>query len=324
MKHREEAIDILKFFAALLITNSHLEAFEPAYRFATGGAIGDVLFLFCSGFSLFMGQMGRFDNWYKRRLSRIYPPVICWGILAAFCFGFNDSIRYMMIEGGGWFVQCILIYYLLAYPIRRYASGRLSIIFTVVLIVSCLWFLVWTDNKESSLYGWNYCKWALFFLFFLQGAKMGLDRVKAPCKHYASFALPLAGLLMCVVLWYAILYSVSHFSLPGGLQLLSVIPLLGIPYFFYALSNCSLMQKIYHSRIVYPVARSIGGLCFEIYLVQYTLFKANLIPASYPLNIAIIWLLIFAWAYALHVAVNFFMQTLRQGDYDWKSMLKIY
>ena len=45
---------------------------------ATGGAIGDVLFFFCSGFTLFLGKMGRFDNWYKRRINRIYPTVFAW------------------------------------------------------------------------------------------------------------------------------------------------------------------------------------------------------------------------------------------------------
>lgn len=116
MKQREYAIDFLKFFAALLITNSHLDLFEPAYSLATGGSIGDVLFLFCSGYTLFMGSMGRFDNWYKRRLNRIFPPVICWGIISAFCFGVRNTIDDVIVEGGGWFVQCILLYYFLHIP----------------------------------------------------------------------------------------------------------------------------------------------------------------------------------------------------------------
>lgn len=65
MKERNIGIDILKFFAALLITNSHMELLYGKYSIlATGGAIGDVLFFFCSGFTLFLGRMGRFDNWY--------------------------------------------------------------------------------------------------------------------------------------------------------------------------------------------------------------------------------------------------------------------
>ena len=46
MKQRNPSIDILKFFAALLITNSHMGMLYPEslVRLSTGGAIGDVLF----------------------------------------------------------------------------------------------------------------------------------------------------------------------------------------------------------------------------------------------------------------------------------------
>ena len=48
----------------------------PFSILATGGAIGDVLFLFVSGYTLFLGNMDlKFDNWYKRRINRIYPTL---------------------------------------------------------------------------------------------------------------------------------------------------------------------------------------------------------------------------------------------------------
>lgn len=55
MKDRNIGIDILKFLAVLLITNSQMELLYGKYSvMATGGTIGDVLFFFCSGFTLFM------------------------------------------------------------------------------------------------------------------------------------------------------------------------------------------------------------------------------------------------------------------------------
>ena len=55
-KDRDYAIDIVKFLAVLLIINSHADVMYPHYKMlATGGAIGDCLFLFCSGFTLFWG-----------------------------------------------------------------------------------------------------------------------------------------------------------------------------------------------------------------------------------------------------------------------------
>lgn len=58
MKQRNIGIDILKCFAAIVITNSHMDILYPKFgALATGGAIGDALFFFCSGFTLFLGRM---------------------------------------------------------------------------------------------------------------------------------------------------------------------------------------------------------------------------------------------------------------------------
>lgn len=56
MEKRDIAIDVVKFLAVLLIINSHADCMYPKFQLlATGGAIGDCLFLFCSGFTLLLG-----------------------------------------------------------------------------------------------------------------------------------------------------------------------------------------------------------------------------------------------------------------------------
>lgn len=56
VKERDFAIDVVKFLAVLLIINSHADVMYPHLKIlATGGAIGDCLFLFCSGFTIFWG-----------------------------------------------------------------------------------------------------------------------------------------------------------------------------------------------------------------------------------------------------------------------------
>lgn len=46
-QNRVPAIDILKFIAVFLVMDSHMEMCYPKYQFlATGGGIGDALFLF--------------------------------------------------------------------------------------------------------------------------------------------------------------------------------------------------------------------------------------------------------------------------------------
>lgn len=50
MQPRNVSIDILKCLAAIIITNSHMDILYPCCKaLATGGAIGDALFFFCSG-----------------------------------------------------------------------------------------------------------------------------------------------------------------------------------------------------------------------------------------------------------------------------------
>jgi hypothetical protein len=69
---RDVSVDILKFFAVFIIMNSHMDGLYTHYKFlATGGAIGDVLFLFLSGYTLFLGRRQNFSDYYKRRISRI-------------------------------------------------------------------------------------------------------------------------------------------------------------------------------------------------------------------------------------------------------------
>lgn len=50
---KNKGIILLKFVAALFITYSHMAILFPKFQgLVTGGAIGDGLFFFCSGFTL--------------------------------------------------------------------------------------------------------------------------------------------------------------------------------------------------------------------------------------------------------------------------------
>lgn len=102
MNQRDISIDILKFIAVFLIINSHMDALYPKYKMlATGGAIGDVLFLFASGYTLFLSNRKlRFDNWYKRRINRIYPSVIVCAIIGTL-FSEKQYITLLSMGGGG-------------------------------------------------------------------------------------------------------------------------------------------------------------------------------------------------------------------------------
>ena len=92
MKQRDLSIDILKFIACIAITNSHYdEVYGPLYSLATGGAIGDILFFFASGFTIFLSNSGQFFDYYKRRIKRIYPTIFAWALMCGIIFGSENT-----------------------------------------------------------------------------------------------------------------------------------------------------------------------------------------------------------------------------------------
>lgn len=95
-KERNLSIELLKFIAVIIVVNSHFDPLygEEYHYMATGGAIGDALFFFASGFTLFLGRLGRFDNWYKRRVRRIYPSVLAWFFVCSLLF----EVKYSAIQ----------------------------------------------------------------------------------------------------------------------------------------------------------------------------------------------------------------------------------
>lgn len=100
IKKRDVSIDVLKFFAVFLIINSHMDICYPKYSvLATGGAIGDCLFLFASGYTLFWKQPIGFLGWYKRRIYRIYPSVFMCALVGALVTG-ASSIPLIRFGGG--------------------------------------------------------------------------------------------------------------------------------------------------------------------------------------------------------------------------------
>lgn len=319
MKERNISIDILKFFAALLITNSHMELLYGKYSIlATGGAIGDVLFFFCSGFTLFLGRMGRFDNWYKRRINRIYPTVLAWAILGAFIFNQHYGMDYIIIHGGGWFVTCIMIYYVILYMIKRFMFNQLRLVFVIASIITIIWYLLIDRSENYNMYGATYFKWCHYFLFMLLGAMMGVSK-----KEYKyNFRCDLTKLLSIVILYYAILFSGKLYPICSELQIVSLIPLLYIVYYSYKICNSETMKRLYNNKMLGWLMKFIGGLCLEIYLVQSILFtdKMNRI---FPLNIIIMFVIIIFVAYILRCMARIFSQTFKDGNYDWKAIIKL-
>ena len=318
MKQRNISIDILKCFAAIVITNSHMDILYPKFgALATGGAIGDALFFFCSGFTLFLGRMERFDNWYKRRINRIYPTVFAWAIWGSLLFNYHNDINRILLSGGGWFISCIMIYYVVLYFIQRYLLGHLKLVFMLVGVACTSYFILIDTPMDFNMYGEGYFKWFHFFMFMLMGAMMGISQRKYK-YHFVWDGLKLIG---CIVVFYA-LYAFKDVATCNKLQMLTWIPLLGTVFYFYKVCNSEWMKKAYYHRLVGWIIKLVGSLCLEIYLVQASLFtdKMNVV---FPLNLIVMFVIIMVAAYILRCGARIFAQTFKDMDYDWRAGFKV-
>ncbi len=320
-KDRNISIDILKFIAALLITNSHMELLYGKYSYlATGGAIGDVLFFFCSGFTLFLGRLGRFDNWYKRRINRIYPTVFAWAILGCWVFNHNNDIIHTLLHGGGWFVSCIMIYYAILYFIRKYVINHLGIVMILTAFLCLIWYLLMDRPKDYNMYGKTYFKWGFYFLFMLFGSIIGL-RHKMISRDEKGLR-SLVYLIIAVIIYYVIIILRSKFEIVQEVQIISLLPLFVIVFYFFKVCNCDFVHKCFYSKITGWVIKLIGGLCLEIYLVQYSLFTDKM-NSIFPFNLLIIFIVIVFVAYILRCLSRVFSQTFNNNEYNWNEVFKI-
>lgn len=309
---RVPAIDILKFIAVFLVMNSHMEVCYPKFQFlATGGAIGDALFFFASGFTLFLGRDMRFDQWYKRRINRIYPSILAAAIVAYVVWHFEENIGDILIGKRYWFIGCILVYYVFLYPIKKIKNekivNRIFVGWLALMIVA--FFVIWKGKVEFYSGGLYRCM--LFFLFMLQGAIMGKHSESYTCKWWH-----LPALLLSAGTWnYLVLVGNGNAAL-----IISVIPLLCITYCLYCFCNAHFLTKLYDTHLIGGLIYVISQLCLEVYLIQKFIFT-DALNHLFPLNVIVIMLIVILVAYLVKMLAEFISQTFKTEPYEWNKLL---
>lgn len=324
LRQRDISIDILKFLAVFLIINSHMDmCYPPRYSMlATGGAIGDSLFLFVSGYTLFMGRMDNFGNWYKRRVNRIFPSAfICamiWSVLT-----WSDSVDISRLWGGQ-FCIAIMGYYVILYFVRKYAIKHVPLIMFLVGLISLVAYVFFFPYKyetgEKGLYGiTTLYRWIPYFGFMLMGAYVESNKDKVVSRPVIDGILFLFSLLV----FYGIQMAAKKNASVAPYQIVTLVPLMGVIFFFYKLCNINGLEKIYYSKIVHPIIMTVSGLCLESYLIQFAIFTDKL-NFLFPLNLFIITMAILGISFICKILARLFTQTFCPNAYDWKAMIKLY
>ena len=243
-----------------------------------------------------------------------------WAAIMAFVFGVRMGMDFTILHGGGWFVSCIMIYYVVLYFIRRYFVNRLKWVFAVVCVVVLGWYLT-EDSSTIFMYGYTYFKWCHYFLFMLAGAVFGLRMKEQGIGQHSTFA-NLLLLLASLALFYGLQYVGTKNVSVAHLQILTLIPLMSITLCMYRLCCEDWLIRFYHRKWAHRIMYSVSALCLEIYVCQGFVFNTSW-NHLFPLNILINFVMVVAMAYIVNVSSNWFSQTFKDGDYDWKKMVRL-
>ena len=322
-KERDIAIDIVKCIAVLVIINSHADVMYPQMKMlATGGAIGDCLFLFCSGFTLFWGGQKSFGSYYKRRINRIYPSVFA-AVVFTHVLTMNPPIHWLQWMGGE-FIIAIMSYYVLLYFIKKYARGKVPLVLGIVAVVSIVVYVLWFPYKfevsSKGLYGITTAyRWIPYFGAMLLGAYVGMKRKEL--KYNGG--LDSFKLFVCLALFYSMQFVAKIHRPIAPWQVVTLLPLMGIVYYFYKCCNVSWLSAVYHTKWGNWLIMVIGGLCLESYLIQGALFTDKM-NGIWPLNLVVIVIFILFCSYIVRCGARLFVQTFRTEDYEWKKILDLY
>ncbi len=324
-KTRNAAIDILKCFAAILITNSHMAGLypDPYSSLATGGAIGDALFFFASGFTISYSRGGNFGNWYKRRVNRIFPTIFAVAAIDIILFGKDPTLKEIVTNCGGWFIQCIFLFYAVFWFVKKYLMNRLWVSYAINTAIVLVWYFAFWDHSTFIFYNGTYLRWALYFFAMLMGASVAKHEKTHDKKKY-PVVLSLIILVLLLGLYYGYQIIGKRYTVLNYGQLILAPALYAIVFCFYKICDSKAFLNFYSKRIAHNLIYWISALCLEVYLCQHWILPTGAeFIHLFPANVFLSFVAIGFAAYILKVASNFLSQTFRTDDYDWKKMVSL-
>lgn len=291
-KAKSTSIVLLRFFACLLIINSHCREIYPWYFLAVGGGHGNSLFFILSGYCLANIKLN-FPDWYIKRIRRIVPAsllVVVFGIVIHVRNGLIHNLKsgFYFIIDQYWFVWAIMIYYCVYYIIMKDGNRKKSCIaMSVYFLGYALLFVFCVDKTQFSveLAGISWFKVYFYFGIMLAGGilnqvlQLRTQIALLVKKHYflLFFLILLSGFTWITEYWLVMMKQTAY--------LFQFIIQLSV--FVFAISMfmlCMQCEKIDANTFIFRnVISPISESTLEIYLVQVT-FISIVESLPFPAN----------------------------------------
>lgn len=274
MAHRHTDTTLMLFLATALITLSHLDAFVPDPRIATGGAIGNSFFFFLSGYGLTMslqaaGQDASFPSllaYLGKRFTRLYPAAIlvACAMLATHQIGIAgmaDLVAVFVWPTPFWFISAVVVFYVPVFYLARLGATGIATAMAL-LLVPYVFFYSQLDLSTFVVEGPDRFKWINYFGITLMGclvARLNLTPQLSPVT--------VAGLFVGLLSFLVTKLTLFRFDL-GHLQFVFHLLLYPIVFFSYQVFASEAVLKPLRATPLFPAIALLAGLTLEIYLTQ--------------------------------------------------------
>lgn len=288
--------------AAILIVNSHLEAFYPVSFLAGDGLFGYGLFFFIAGIGLGLSakrELRSFGDYYWRRIARVYPTY--WLFRLIFAFIDNDfammtpleALKIFIFPTETTFIGALMVDYALLYWALRARSAAVlrQTIFWLIVPVVALWIYEAPEMHRMQAMSLNWLfAGIIYFQMMLFGSYLGATI--GPQRKY-RFGWDSVAIMVLFGVYVTMRLGLQRGSVPSLAYPLLFVFLAGIFYFLFQIA-CSYELDAILKRVP-PLAQLmtwIGVSTLELYFVHER-FKTFgwLQHIVFPLNIVALWAL---------------------------------
>lgn len=300
-------IFVLKVLGTVLITNTHYAEIYPYSIFASGGLLGNVIFLWVTGYLLVNIKQEKFFKWYTKRLKRIYPivwiPTVIFLLLGFYSLKFMNIFEYFIFPTNYHFIGSIILLYIPYYLVMKYDILKKNI-HRVALILFLLQFIIYLFLYDTTYYHIDVVRepmiWFIFFQALLLGAYFRLNN----SYYISNFS---RGDLFLMIFMLSLYLASKLFFLRNpnfsNLQLLNQVFL----YFsmFYIVRVFIGLEDFFQKKLMRykTVISYIASITLEIYVVQFVLID-QLNIFDFPFNFLLITTSIIIAASILHLIIN--------------------
>ncbi len=294
-----EFINFLRLLATILITNSHFGNIWPVSAMASGGLLGNVIFLAVSGFLLF-DIKGNFPKWFTKRFLRVYPVLLVFTLFTVLIGayplnGIEDAIKlfvyptnYIFIV---WLILCYVALYIVAYLDKK-VKNFLEITMVAVFVT---WLIVYAIFYDKSFYRVDNVSEPFILFLYFESMCLGAF-FKKHRSFFGKFKISKIFItIACLLVYFASKIAVSRIEILLSVQILNQFVILVTLFYVFDLfmSLEEYLKKI--PKKINNCVRFISNITLQIYIVQFVVI-AYLDKLVFPLNLIAVTLAILAAA----------------------------